>query len=260
MRKIIITLFLTIVTVLNLKAQDIQSITNGFPIEIQNVPYQVSIQDSDGHYCAGSIINNRYVLTAAHCVKGKSASSITIKVGLSLRNNLGSNVQTFSVRNIVAHPNHNSIARDFDVAVIEINGTFTFNNFVRPVDLISKKTLSAETVGNQARVSGWGWTTPDSYNPSNQLQAVDVPIISNQIADTQLDISAPFHPELTQRMISTGEVGINRSGACHGDSGGPLVFKQTGKKDIQIGVVSWGVPRCVGGQMLPLFMLGYHNS
>ncbi len=112
MRKVIIALFLTIVTVLNLKAQDTQAITNGFPIEIQNVPYQVSIQGSDRHYCAGSIINNRYVLTAAHCASGISASNITVKVGFSLRNNPGNNAQTFSVRNIVVHPNHNSTYTD----------------------------------------------------------------------------------------------------------------------------------------------------
>ena len=54
MRKIILLLALT-VSMFNLKAQDIQLITNGFPIDIQNVPYQVSIQNNDGHYCAGSI-------------------------------------------------------------------------------------------------------------------------------------------------------------------------------------------------------------
>jgi len=54
-----------------------------------------------------------------------------------------------------------------------------------------------------------------------------------------------------QRMISTGAVGVDRGGACHGDSGGPLVFKQNGQNDIQIGVVSWGVPGCVGGQNSP---------
>ena len=142
-------------------------------------------------------------------------------------------------------------------AVIEIYGTFTFNNFVQPIVLISNQNLVPETTGNQVRVSGWGWTTPNGENSSNQLQAVDVPIIENNIADQQLDLafanlSPPRnHPELTQRMISTGAVEINRQGACHGDSGGPLVFKQNGQNDIQIGVVSWGVPRCVGGENSP---------
>ena len=253
MRKIILTVILASISVLNIKAQDIESITNGFPIEIQNVPYQVSIQNkSNGnHFCGGSIINNKYVLTAAHCVNGTNASDITLNVGFSLQNNPGNNLQSYNARRIVIHPNYNNATNDFDVAVIEIDGTFSFNNSVQPIELISTQNLASETIGNQVRVSGWGWTVPNQSGVANQLQAVDVPIISNQQADNQLDISSPNHPELTQRMLSTGAVGVERQGACHGDSGGPLVFRQNGQNDLQIGVVSWGVSRCVGGENSP---------
>tara|TARA_R110002049_G_scaffold234457_1_gene407682 strand:- start:520 stop:1911 length:1392 start_codon:yes stop_codon:yes gene_type:complete len=253
MRKIILTVILTSISVFSIKAQDIQAITNGFPIEIQNVPYQVSIQNkSNGnHFCGGSIINNKYVLTAAHCVDVTNASDITLNVGFSLQNNPGNNLQSYNARRIIVHPNYNNGTNDFDIAVIEIEGTFSFNSSVQPVELISPQSLASETIGNQVRVSGWGWTVPNQSGVANQLQAVDVPIISNQQADNQLDISSPNHPELTQRMLSTGAVGMERQGACHGDSGGPLVFRQNGQNDIQIGVVSWGVPRCVGGENSP---------
>jgi len=253
MRKIILTVILISFSVSNIKAQDIQAITNGFPIEIQNVPYQVSIQNkSDGnHFCGGSIINNKYILTAAHCVSGTNASNITLNVGFSTQNNPGNNLQSYNAKRIVIHPNYNNTTNDFDIAIIEIDGTFSFNNFVQPIELISSQNLIHETIGNQARVSGWGWTVPNQSGVSNQLQAVDVPIISNQQSDNQLDLSSPNHPELTQRMLSTGAVGMERQGACHGDSGGPLVFRQNGQNDIQIGVVSWGVSRCVGGENSP---------
>ncbi|PIE49924.1 MAG: hypothetical protein CSA39_00120, partial [Flavobacteriales bacterium] len=253
MKKIILTIVLVSIFVSNLKAQDIKTITNGFPIEIQNAPYQVSIQNksSGNHFCGGSIINNKYVLTAAHCVKSTSASDITLNVGFSIQNNPGNNLQSYNAKKIVIHPDYNPSTKDFDLAIIEIEGTFTFNNFVKPIELISPQNLAPEAIGNQVRVSGWGWTTPNQSGVTNQLQAVDVPIISNQRADNQLDISYPNHSELTQRMLSTGAVGMGRQGACRGDSGGPLVFRQNGQNDIQIGVVSWGVPDCNGGENSP---------
>ncbi|MBC6425026.1 MAG: serine protease [Ekhidna sp.] len=155
MRRIILTLVLGFIFVFSLKAQNIPSVTNGFPTEIQKVPYQVSIRaKSDGSHCGGSILNNKYVLTAAHCVNGKKASDITLKVGFTTQNNPGDNLQSYKAKRIVFHPSYNAFKKDFDVAIIEIDGTFTFNNFVQPVELISNQTLSAETIGNKVRVSG----------------------------------------------------------------------------------------------------------
>ncbi len=255
MRKIILTVILASISVFSISAQDIQAITNGFPIEIQDVPYQVSIQrKSDGkHSCGGSIVNNKYVLTAAHCVDRENASDITLNAGFTLRNNPGNNIQTYNARRILVHPNYNSATLDFDVAVIEIDGAFSFNNAVQPVELISPESLASESIGSEVRVSGWGWTEPNGGVLANHLQAVDVDIISNNLASQQLDIvyANSVRRKLTQRMIATGANGIDRQGACWRDSGGPLVFKQNGQNDIQIGIVSWGVPGCVGGENSP---------
>ena len=129
MRKIILTAILAFASIVCIKAQDIALITNGSSIQIQEVPYQVSIQSkSDGkHFCGGSIINNKYVLTAAHCVSGQSISNIKIKAGFSSQNNPGSNLQSYNAKRVVVHPNFNSVTLDYDIALIEIDGTFSFN-------------------------------------------------------------------------------------------------------------------------------------
>lgn len=42
-------------------------ILRGTDAQLNQFPWQVSIQDSKGHVCGGAIINNETVVTASHC-------------------------------------------------------------------------------------------------------------------------------------------------------------------------------------------------
>lgn len=44
-------------------------------------PWQVSLQSSRGHFCGGSILDERHILTAAHCVEGKSSPYFKVVAG-----------------------------------------------------------------------------------------------------------------------------------------------------------------------------------
>ena len=46
-------------------------------------PWQVSFRrvGSTFHFCGGSIISDQWVVTAAHCVQGKSASGLQVRLG-----------------------------------------------------------------------------------------------------------------------------------------------------------------------------------
>ena len=53
--------------------KNINKIVGGYNITIQDAPYQVYLllqMGNDDYQCGGSIISERYVLTAAHCLAG----------------------------------------------------------------------------------------------------------------------------------------------------------------------------------------------
>lgn len=45
-------------------------IVGGYDAKNGEFPYQVSIRINNKHFCGGSILNQYYILTAAHCLQG----------------------------------------------------------------------------------------------------------------------------------------------------------------------------------------------
>jgi secreted trypsin-like serine protease len=101
------------------------------------------------------------------------------------------------------------------------------------------------SVGNEVRVSGWGWTIPNNPNSApNCLEAVDFNIISNQNASNVL--RPTWGRDLYAHEMAVTGTGNIRQGACHGDSGGPLTILTSSNIPVIIGIVKGGIPGCGG--------------
>ncbi|XP_055545688.1 trypsin 3A1-like [Wyeomyia smithii] len=203
-------------------------IVGGVDVDIENYPYQLSLQRGGSHSCGASVISDHWALSAAHCTFPlPDVSIITLRGGSSSRLEGG---VVFAVDRIENHPEYNDDTLEIDVCLLHTVETLEGVNIV-PIALVPAETYYPD--GTRAVVSGWGLTSVPGSLPVN-LQSVDIPVVNQ-------DVCAAQWPSgwVTDDMLCASEPGRD---ACGGDSGGPLV---TGGR--QIGIVSWGTTDCLGG-------------
>lgn len=158
-----------------------QYITGGYPINVSEAPHQVSIQVDGSHWCGGSIINDEWIVTAAHCVE-ESKSSYKIKTGITNLWQPTANSKEYNVDQFIIHSDYDDTPFNNDIALIKVIGKITYNSDTQPIEIASQQD-NLYNVGQPTKVSGWGWTTTGpGGTTTNQLYMVNVPLISNLTA------------------------------------------------------------------------------
>ncbi|CAH0625519.1 unnamed protein product [Chrysodeixis includens] len=218
--------------------EDKQSrIVGGSSSSLGQFPYQAGLVialPNGQAACGGSLLNNRRVLTAAHCwFDGRNqARQFTVVLG-SIR--LFSGGVRLSTSNVVMHGSWNpNLARN-DIAIINLPSNVGFNNNIAPIALPSGSQLNENFAGNNAVASGFGHTRDGgSISSSQSLSHVTLPVITNN------ECRASFPLIIQSSNICTS--GANGRSTCQGDSGGPLVVNRN-NRPILIGVTSFGSDR-----------------
>ncbi|XP_058797811.1 chymotrypsin-2-like [Phymastichus coffea] len=193
--------------------------------------YQVSLRLQNLHICGGSIINKRWILTAAHCVLYLEHKAIEVVAGTNLIE--GGNKQVYHSEYITYHENFTLTDVENDIALIRVDKDIKFNDKVQPIALPDP--VETYKVGDSAKLSGWGHTKVHGQVP-NKLQEIDLNIYGQDKCRQELWYLAQITDSHICTKTKFGE------GACNGDSGGPLVAN-----GIQIGIVSFGHP-CAKGR------------
>jgi secreted trypsin-like serine protease len=70
------------VTPFNKGRPTIWRIVGGEKIKPGEFPWMVSLQYNGQHYCAGTLINNKWVVTAAHCVDSNAPYPAKVALGV----------------------------------------------------------------------------------------------------------------------------------------------------------------------------------
>lgn len=164
-------------------------------------PYMVLVENlKDGitGHCGGFLLNESFVMTAAHC----QADSYTVLLGLHNYNNR-KNVQTLSVEEAIPHKNYNPTTYKNDIMYLKLKSKANFNEYVKSIAMADQDNGS---LPKSCIVSGWGRSNKHNGYMSTVLMEVNVKLIDDEYC-TQMDT-----------YCSEGETGPGE-----GDSGGPLV-------------------------------------
>jgi secreted trypsin-like serine protease len=249
-------------------------------------PWQVALitggapVGTDTQFCGGSLVMDRWVLTAAHCIHtGREDGSFADLWPQDLSILVGTNDlipgkgDLIPVEAIFRHPSYTGTQFDFDIALVKL---------ARPPQ-VPYQTIGvpdAEYGGllNQQGVTTivTGWGLQEGARPSIGLRQAEIQILDRNLCNSAMiearaedaaggftyaaqtlgvgeDDAYAIWDELVGRapvpisenMICSGSFEGGKT-SCNGDSGGPLVVPLDDGSYIQAGIVSWGLTATSG--------------
>lgn len=183
-------------------------IVGGSAASRNQFPHQVALLRMGSLSCGGSLINSKWVLTAAHCVYNGNqiipASSLTVVAGTV---DLQRGGVLRKVRRVIPHEKYGDFRND--VALLELEQAYQLDESIQPIALGRSNVPAGSTI----TISGWGRLYSNGPLPS-ALQYNRVTALSASRCTQETGISSG--------LLCLQSPANN--GACNGDSGGPAVY------------------------------------
>lgn len=158
--------------------------------------------------CGGFLVSYQHVVTAAHCVSGVTASTISVYAGIQQLSSLSSG-QSRVVSSLTVHPSYSASDATNDIAVLTLVSAFNQTSTVGQCCLTFDTSLPS--IGEHGVIAGWGETSASSTSISNNLLQGVIQVQSFSLCST----------------TSTSDIrfcaGYDGTNACFGDSGSPFM-------------------------------------
>ena len=227
-------------------------IVGGVDADANTWPWIVSLGFQDSSmlgtssifHCGGTILNEQYILTAAHCCEG----TVNVKINFAQHNKIQADSGEFQIESdeFVSHPSYKNPGQNFDVCIVNVKESIWDAATANGAD--SSKVAAAclptaEAVhGSACWVAGWGTLVFEGGSP-NILQSVGVNIFSQTYADNN-SMFGQCGAQADEFCAGTPDCDNNDltdpgKDSCQGDSGGPLTCAVDGKA-VVTGIVSRG--------------------
>ncbi|CAG9577548.1 unnamed protein product [Danaus chrysippus] len=210
-------------------ARSVPLVVGGSVVTIQQFPHMALLgwtkMRSGGYLwkCGGSLVSERYVLTAAHCAYQDKDDSVVsgppraVQLGSSRRDDPGAIV--IRVSSVIRHPKYRPPQSYYDIAIVKMMKNVKFSAVIKPACL-----GVPPAAGKHIIATGWG-KTEFGGDESELLRGVSLPVWSLEECASVLGESRklPRGPDRSQTCAGDRRGGKD---TCQGDSGGPAQLRE----------------------------------
>lgn len=137
-------------------ANSIRRIVGGYETQVNQYPWMAMLLFRGHFYCGASLISDRYVVTAAHCLRSFPRPFVSVR--LMAHNLKDRTVRVIDRRadKVVVHPKYSMSNNDNDIGLVKLDQVVEMSSVMRPVCLaMSERSYDDEL----AVITGWGVTT-----------------------------------------------------------------------------------------------------